>query len=179
MYWPQPYGVTGASFRTFGPVSRFDHQRRPAPFPAARDDPDRGIFYAAPEFECSLAEAFGDRWVVQTDDAWLAVLRLTSDLHLLDLRGKGAIHAGSVYAVTTDGDRAITQDWGRYWYEHPDFGSLDGLIYPGAHTGQDAIAVWERAAGKYRVRLDAPLDDSAVYAEVIVAADHLDMPVDP
>ena len=171
--------MTATSFRTFGPMSRFDHHRRPAPFPAAGDDPERGIFYAAPEFACCVAEALGDAWVIETAGAWLAVLRLTSDLAVLDLRGRHATDAGSLAAVSSDGDRQVTQDWARYWYEHPDFAALDGLLYAGAHTGQDTLAVWERAEGRFQAVLDAPLRDRTVYGELLVVAADLGMAVDP
>ena len=177
IYWPDPYEVTATSFRFNGPRNRFDHHRRPGPFPAVDDDPDRGIFYAAPSFECCLVECFGDQFVVDPNGARVTVLRTTAELQVLDLRKEGAVHAGTLAAINQDGEREITQEWARYWYEHPELRELDGLLFAGAHNDEDALAIWERAAGKFDPILDAPLTDAAVLRELIVIANALDMPV--
>lgn len=177
IYWPEPHKVTATSFRFHGPSARFDQQRRPAPFPAADDDPERGIFYGAQDFECCVAECFGDDGVIDPTGAMLAVLKLARDLPLLDLRAGGAMKAGAVDAVAADGDRQVTQDWGRYWYEHPELTDLHGLVFSGSHTSQDAVAVWERADGSFEVLLDKPLDDPTVMPDLLVVARDLELPI--
>jgi hypothetical protein len=175
IYWPEPFRVTATSFRYNGPRNRFDQQRRPEPFPAAGDDPERGIFYAAPSLECCIVECFGDEYVIDTEGARLAVLATNAELRLLDIRKDGAIAAGTLAAVNQDGARDVTQDWGRYWYEHNQFEALHGLLFAGAHNDEDALALWERAGGSFEPVLDLPLADPAVLRELVVIAHRLEM----
>jgi RES domain len=148
--------MSATGFRHNGPRARFDHHRRLGPFPSTRDDPERGILYAAFELSCSVAECFGDSGVVTASGNRLAVLRPRQSLRLLDLRRDGACH----------------------WYEHSDLGDLHGLIYPSATTSQDCIALWERAKGRLEVVYDWSLDESDVLGELVVIADALDLVVE-
>jgi len=177
IFWPDPWKATPTGFRRNGPRARFDHHLRPGPFPATWDDPNRGVFYAAESFECCVLECFGDDWGVETRGARLAVLEVRQELLLLDVRGRGANAAGTLAAINQDGDREVTQDWARWWYEAPEISDVHGLLFSGAHNAEDAIAVSERAAGRFTPVLDEPLDDPAVYAELLVAANQLDLPV--
>jgi hypothetical protein len=170
--------MSATGFRHNGPRARFDHHRRLGPFPSTRDDPERGTLYAAFELSCSVAECFGDSGVVTASGNRLAVLRPRQSLRLLDLRRDGAIKAGTIAAVCADGDRKVTQDWARHWYEHPDLGDLHGLIYPSTTTSQDCIALWERAKGRLEVVYDWSLDESDVLGELVVIADALDLVVE-
>jgi RES domain len=176
IYCPAPYGTEALTFRSHGPVSRFDHHRRPNGFPGSGHDPDRGVLYAAWKLRCCLAEMFGDHGIVELDGYYAALLELTEPVRLLDLRGMGARKAGSMAAVYGDGNRETTQDWARYWYEHPDFHHCDGLLYPSAQTGEDdVVALWERAEKKVTCIGDWALDDPSILDEVIVAADDADL----
>lgn len=177
IYWPDPYHVTATSYRAFGPRARFDHHRRPGPFPQAAEDSSRGVFYAAPSLQCCLLECFGDEFVIDPTDARLTVLAVKRDLRVLDLRGQAAVNAGTVAAVNQDGDRRTTQDWGRYWYEHPDMAGIEGLLFAGAHDGDDALVVNERCGDAFEPLLDLPMLDPHVLAEVLVVADELGMVV--
>jgi hypothetical protein len=180
IYTSEPHGTEALTFRTYGPIGRFDPHRRPNGFPAKGHDPDRGVLYAAEKLRCCLAEMFGDRGMVELHGYRAALLELTEPVALLDLRGIGARHAGTIAAVSGDGDRATTQDWGRYWYEHPDFQHCDGLLYPSAQTGEDDIvALWERAEPKITCRGDWALDDPAILDEVVIAADELELVLAP
>jgi hypothetical protein len=176
-YWPEPYDSTATGLRFNGPRARFDHQRRPGPFPAAADDPERGILYAAPSFECCVVECFGDDYVIEPDGAWFTVLETTRELRLLDIRKRGAMHAGTLAAINQDGARETTQDWSRYWYGHPGLAGVDGLLYAGAHNDDDAVALWERADGALEPAFDRPATDPAVLSELLVVAHDLGMTV--
>ncbi len=47
--------------------------------------------------------------------------------------------------------RSLTQAWSRYIYENPAiYGHVHGLIYSGAHNGEDAIVLYERAIAVIR-----------------------------
>lgn len=179
IYWPDRHGVTttAMSFRRNGPRARFDHHRRPGPYPAAADDPDRGIFYAASTLECCVVECFGDDFVVDLTGARLAVLELQQPLRVLDLRGQAAIQAGTLAAINQDGGRQASQDWARYWYEHRDLGDVEGLIFAGAHNGEVAWAVSERAHRKFAIVVDCDAADDDVRAEILVIANDLGMHV--
>lgn len=178
IYTPEPFGTEALTFRTYGPVSRFDQHRRPNGFPARGHDPDRGILYAAEKLRCCLAEAFGDRGIVELDGYFIALLDVTAPLTLLDIRDVAARRAGTIPAIYGDGNRETTQDWARYWYEHPDFQHCDGLLYHSAQTGKDdVVALWERAEKNLACVGDWPLDHPAIRDEILVAADEVELAV--
>jgi RES domain len=139
---PNKYQTQALTFRFFGPIHRFDHHR------GARSqiDPERGIYYAALTLSGCLVEYFGDTGVIEIADEQVAQVNITRPLTLLDLRGSGAMKAGSVAALAKTADRALSQQWSRYFYETEEIYSLiDGLIYFNAHNDEEAIALYERA----------------------------------
>ena len=158
---PTRHGTTALSFRYFGPLGRFDHQRlalggfpadrsetrqRLSPTGSSSEDPDRGISYAGLTLSCCLVECFGDVGVIEIKGQQIARLELTRDLTLLDLRGSGAMRAGAVAALAKIADRNLSQAWSRYFYERTaDYGQLDGISYLNAHNDEEAIAIYERA----------------------------------
>jgi len=83
-------------------------------------------------------------------------------LRLLDLRGAGALRAGSVAALTQMPDHRLGQAWSRHFYDDRVYGLPDGLLYAGAHNGEDAVLLYERAEAALScapgdvLRLDAP-----------------------
>lgn len=137
------YNPSYPGFRFYGPLGqRFDHHE---PVDPPRDGP-RGIYYGAPTLACCVAEVFGDRGFVQIGHEWLSIIQIGRDLRLLDLRRDGATRAGTVHALSSVRDRVLTQSWAWFFYEHPEtYGSIDGLLYPAAHNGADAVALYERA----------------------------------
>lgn len=160
IYDPSVRGVGRLTFRHRGPLLRFDHHvgrsRR------------RGIYYSALTLEGCVVEVFGDSGTVRFGKYRVANPVLTRDLLLLDLRGRGAMRAGTVLAISS-ADHPLSQAWSRYFYEHPGtYGEIDGLIYPNAHNGADAVALYERAAAALhcpRAR-DWPLGDPIIETAV-------------
>ncbi|MBV9279247.1 MAG: RES family NAD+ phosphorylase [Chloroflexi bacterium] len=141
---PTDHGATATGFRFYGPLRRFDHHRSFVLGPSL--DPARGIYYAALSLEGCLVEVFGDVRVVEFRDYHVARPVLTRDLRLVDLRGNGAMRAGSVAALAKVADYAHSQAWSRYFYEYEDiFTRADGLIYFNAHNDDQSIALYERA----------------------------------
>lgn len=139
---PTRFNATPIGFRSYGPVSRFDHHRSNEP----SEDPKRRIIYAGFSLSCCVVEYFGDGEIINMENIRLAVIYLNKELKLLDLRGKAAMAAGTVTAISAITQREITQAWGRYFYEHLElYDRVDGLIFSGAHNGEDAIALYERA----------------------------------
>jgi hypothetical protein len=170
IYDPEaPYGLRdGRAFRWRGPYARFDHQR------GTGGRERRGIWYGGLTLSCAVVEAF-DSGFVDLGTKRLARVRTTRETLLLDLRGRAAMRAGTVAAISV-GDHALSQPWSRYFWEHTDiYGELDGLYYLSAHNGQPAVALYERARDGLEVPRghDAPLTDPAVMAAVRRAAlDH-------
>lgn len=139
---PTSYGATAVGFRNYGPISRFDHHRE---YPD-KIDSDRSVIYLGKSLSCCLVEIFGDGDVIELKQQKVAFLTLPKDLKLLDLRGSGAMGAGTVYAVSAITQRDISQAWGKYFYDNSQlYGEVEGLIFSGAHNGEDAIMFYERA----------------------------------
>lgn len=142
---PTRYGATATSFRSYGPISRFDHHEHYSD----KIDPDRSVIYAGRTLSCCIVEIFGDGGVIAIKQQQVAYLTLTSKIKLLDLRSSGAMGAGTVAAISSITQRDISQAWGRYFYEHPElYDEIEGLIFSGAHNGEDAILLYERAKVK-------------------------------
>jgi hypothetical protein len=151
LYDATKYSAMPLTFRLVGPLMRFDHHRTqlPAtPLDAKKQlyhDPERGISYLAHTLSCCLAEVFGDTRTIRLEPWMLAVLRPQRALNLLNLRGRGAMGAGTAAAIAKVGTRSVSQAWSRWFYEHEaDYGSVDGLIFLGAHDDQLCIALFER-----------------------------------
>lgn len=95
---------------------------------------------------CCVAEVFGDLGRVEKGGRAVARVTLRRPVHLLDLRGDGAIGAGTFATIAKDPNRTFTQEWSRFFYdEHALFGLVDGLLYLNAHNEENAIAFYERA----------------------------------
>lgn len=160
IYNPTRNGATAIAFRFMGPLLRFDHH--------VESDERRGIYYAAPSLESCVVEVFGDAGVVEFGSRRVAKPVLQRELVLLDLRRRGAMRAGTVAAIAS-ADHGLSQQWSRYFYDDRDvYGGIDGLVYPNAHNGRDAVALYERAEGALVCPPgnDWPLDDPVVETEL-------------
>jgi RES domain len=142
---PTQYGTKATTFRSYGPINRFDHQRLSSTGNCA-EDPERGISYAGLTLSCCLVECFGDTGVIEIKGQQIGHIQLTRDLMLLDLRANGAMRAGSVTALAKVADRHLSQAWSRYFYKQTDlYGQIDGISFLNAHNDEEAIALYERA----------------------------------
>lgn len=152
IYNPESYAATATAFRFAGPVSRFDHHVKCAD--------DRGILYAAADFKGCLAEVYGNRGYGVAGARRHCGLRVSRSLRLLDLRGDGALRAGTIAQVSA-GSHATARRWSRYFYEKTDlYGVLDGIAYTNAHNERTAFALYERAADAVaNLEWDNRLDD--------------------
>src|SRR5207302_254706 len=140
------YGMTARTFREYGPIARFDHHRG---YPARPgfDPRHRGVYYAALSLEGCLVEAFGDSRVIDPHGSYVAQPLLTRDVTLLDLRGNGAMRAGTVAAIAKADNVFVTQAWSRFFYKRSDiYAPIDGLVWLNAHNDDVAILLYERAA---------------------------------
>ncbi len=149
------YYSSALSFRYWGPLHRFDHQRGNPPrsdYKARKcqpcEDRERGICYVAPKFSSCLVEVFGDipEAAEITEEHLFAILTAKRDLKLLDIRNNGAMRAGANDATLAKTNRRIvTQAWSRLFYEYEaKYPEIYGIIYGNAHNNEDAIAFYER-----------------------------------
>ena len=153
-----PDQLDASEFNAYGPRHRFDHHRGAHGAPA--NDPDRRLYYAADDLKGCLVEVFGDAGVVSVGTLHVAEVKLRRQLRLLDLRGNGALASGSVAALAAVPDRPLSQQWARWFYEHPKvFGKVDGISYPNAHNHDVAYVLFERAEDAVVVTADLPLAD--------------------
>jgi len=147
---PARWSATSLTFRGYGPLRRFDHHRGSGPEHAPSDDPDRAVYYAgwssvlSQALSSCLVEVFGDTGVVEFGDRRVALPTLGRPLHLLDLRERGAMRAGTVAAIGKC-EHPLSQLWSRYFYETAvDFDAIDGLLYLNAHNDESAVILYER-----------------------------------
>lgn len=142
---PTRHHTQALSFRHFGPMNRFDHQR-PRGEHGKGEDPERGIYYTGFTLSCCIVEVFGDEGVISLKDQQVCLVDVIRELTLLDLRYEGSLRAGSVAALAKTANRPLSQEWSRYFYDHPElYQAVDGLLYLNAHNDEEAIALYERA----------------------------------
>ena len=177
IYSPSSHQATPASYREWGPVSRFDHQR-PTATGGCGVDRGRGVLYAAPSMLCCVGEFFGDTGSVTVADARLARLRVQAPLRMLDVRKTAAAGAGTIHAIGAITQRATTQAWARWWYEHPQLIDVHGVLFEASHSGEDSYMFWERARGRLRCPSGQhwALTDPKVLDDLHVAAHRLRLP---
>ncbi|MCP9809260.1 RES family NAD+ phosphorylase [Cyanobium sp. HWJ4-Hawea] len=131
----------------------------------------RGILYAGLTLSCCLVECFGDTGVIDAQGRRLAFLLTTCPLQLLELRGRGAMRAGSVAALASTADRDLSQDWSRHF--HATYLQIDGVIYSSAHNEEAAVALYERAEADLHCEMDYPLDHRLLRSRILkIANDH-------
>lgn len=166
LFDPTSFGSTAMNFRAFGPLARFDHHRHPNQI-----DSDRGILYAGKTISCCLVEVFGDSRVIEVGNFELALLEATRNLLLLDLRGSGAMKAGTVAGVCKDSNRGYSQAWSKYFYEnHCFYKEVDGLAFTNAHNDEDSFALYERAADGLTCITTLKLSSPALRDEIKLSA---------
>ena len=143
---PSRHNTTELTFRSFGPLARFDHHRLDPLDPKPSEDTERSIYYAGFTLSCCVVEVFGDKRTIEVSSCCAASVKLVRDLKLLDLRGSAAMLNGSVVGLSSIPDRKLTQEWSHYFYDSPHiYTYVDGIIYPNAHNGEESLALYERA----------------------------------
>lgn len=177
LFNPTRHGATALTFRRFGPLLRFDPHRALVGAPGL--DAERGISYAGLTLSCCVVEVFGDTGMIVCGEWRVARPVLAREVRLLDLRGRGAMRAGSVAALAKTPDHTLSQAWSRWFYERPEYQEVDGLLYYNAHNDEESIALYERAASALRCpparvrRLSHPMWRAALAD--IAYENHLDL----
>ena len=164
---PTRHQTQALTFRQYGSIHRFDHQRGAVP----RNDSERGIYYAALTLSGCIVETFGDTGVIEIKEQQLALMELNRPLTVLDLRGPGAMRAGSVAALAKTADRTLSQAWSRYFYEV--YPQIDGIFYYNAHNDEPAVALYQRAADALKIVQVFPLNDNGLRPHIQSAALHI------
>ncbi len=143
LFDPTRHQTMAISFRAFGPLLRFDHQRSVSGLPGM--DAERSVYYAGFTLSGCVVEIFGDTGVVRCGEWHIALPQLTHEVRLLDLRGSGAMRAGSVAALGKVLDHSLSQEWSRWFYEHAEYENVDGLLWYNAHNDAEAVMLYERS----------------------------------
>jgi hypothetical protein len=118
-----------------------------------------------------VLEVFGDTPGIDLS-RHLAYVAVVSDLRLLDLRGPAAWDAGAVPQLAQTEFPHTSQQWSRFFYETVAvYGEIDGLIYTGAISGTNSVALYERASSKLGPGVSAPLDRYPLYDEILAIRD--------
>ena len=146
--------------RVFG-VSRMPLQLHPAPSRFCDGKTGFAVMYVAMSFEtCILETLLRDRFThrLKRELPVAAILarahatlstEASQELNLLDLRDTGCVDIGAPTDSVRARHFAAGQALGRAVHEeHPD---VDGFIYSSRLTGDDCIAVFDRALRKMRV----------------------------
>lgn len=155
--------------RFYGPTAngRFDHH----PAGVARRAPRHGVGYVASSLRCAVAEVFGDyRRIAPAPAQRVGLLELTSRVRLADVRGLAAVELGVPAGALRVRDRALTQRVARELHAAT---VAVGVVYEGWHTGEDCVALWERARPHLRLLDDRPLLDLDLVPELRLLAREL------
>lgn len=162
---PTKHQTQATTFRYYGPIGRFDHQRYSLSKPEV--DSDRGINYWGFTLSCCVVEVFGDSRVIETENLEVTLVELSQPIKLLDLRATAAMKAGTVSAVAKTANRDLSQAWARYFYEQTQiYDEIAGLIFSNAHNDEDAIALFERTEPQLKSAkvITLPLNSNALRA---------------
>lgn len=131
------------TFRSFGPLSRFDHHLLDDNGDAHLQD--RSVLYAATDIPTALAEYFqgNDRRINRTrNQPWLVSFRLPGRIQLLNLSDTFCVRVGASMKLTS-GPFTSAQAWSRGFYEA--YPELQGLYYPSSLTNRPTIAFYDRS----------------------------------
>lgn len=146
------------------PAGRFDHHPAGPPRRAAQ----HGIGYVASTFRCAVAEVFGDlRRIRPAGSHRVGLIEADVPLLLADTRGLAAVELGVPAGALRTRDRVLTQRVARDLYEQT---AAQGILYSGWHTGEDCVALWERARPHLRLLDDRSLLDLDLVPELRLLA---------
>lgn len=162
-----PHATAWDTFRTFGPVAsaRFDPHDPPP------HDQAESVAYFGVDWPVCLAEVFQITRVVDTryGSPFIAGVRPTRPLRLIDLRGEWPLTVGASHHINTgrkDHCRAWARAFRRAWPE------ADGLASVGINAGT-VCTLFRPAASSVGAApvFDRPLADQAVEAELGTAVE--------
>jgi hypothetical protein len=149
------------------PAGRFDHHPEGPP----RKAPRHGVGYVASSFRCAVAEVFGDlRVIAPALGQRVGLVGTAEPLLLADTRDLAAVELGVAAGALRTRDRGLTQAVARELHATTD---AHGVLYAGWHTGEDCVALWERARPSLRLLDDRSLRDLDLVPELRLLAREL------
>jgi hypothetical protein len=113
VYHRGPHTSDGATFRSYGPLSRLDHHH-PAGHPRT-DESGREILYAGEDLATSACEVFGEAGVAAIcPNCRVSIVAPTRTVSLFDLTAPGAaLTIGALPSLTVGNEtRELAQQWG-------------------------------------------------------------------
>lgn len=163
IYHRSAHTPDGVTFRSFGPLARFDHHT--PPITAKAVDPEgRSVIYYAVDLATAACEVFGEEGFAAVCPKFrVTLVRPVREIVTYDLGKAGAAMAiGAVPALASGNeDRELTQQWAQAIYEdQPAATKVEGIHYLTAYRQDESIALWD-CPDAVEVALDArgqPLD---------------------
>jgi hypothetical protein len=150
------FAIDGAH-RVFG-VSRMPLQLHSAPSRFCDGKSGFALMYLALSFETCVVETLvRDRFTHRLKRGYRLSTQPERELNLLDLRDTGCVDIGAPTDAVRARHFAAGQALGRA--VHEEHADVDGFIYASRLTGDDCIALLERAVGKLRVDEACELKD--------------------
>lgn len=147
VYHRGPHTPDGVTFRSFGPLHRFDHHHAAAS-PRA-DESGREILYVGEDLVTSACEAFGEAGVAAICPNYrVSIVAPTRTVSMFDLTAPGAaMTIGALPSLAAGNEtRTLTQQWARAIYEDKPAGrSIYGVRYLSAYNSGYALALWDCA----------------------------------
>lgn len=142
-------------YRGAGGGEPLGFSRRPGRFSDPQTPPRYGVYYAARSLEeCFVQTVLRDRGdgrqgpltinVADLEMFSVVEVEIAQALRLIDLRHPGPLRMGVPSDVTGARDLHQGQVWGAALWAHPD--GFNGIIYPSRFSGDDCIALFDRAA---------------------------------
>lgn len=176
----------GVTFRSFGPLNRFDHHT--PPITAKAIDPEgRSVIYYAVDLATAACEVFGEEGFASVCSNFrVTLVRPVREIVTYDLDQPGAAMAiGAVPALASGHeDRELTQKWAQAIYEdQPAATKVEGIHYRTAYRDNHSIALWdcpdavEVALDGKGQPLDIPLKDGRGRQLLLNALDGSGIPV--
>jgi hypothetical protein len=130
-----------------------------------------GVCYLARDRHGAFIETFGHetgvRFVTEAQLrerglARVALADRASALRLVDLRGEGLARIGADASLVTGLDLELARRWSLALHAHPR--RPDGILYRARHDpARESVALFDRAAGKARVRSRTPWLDPSLH----------------
>jgi hypothetical protein len=137
-------------------------------------------FYMQVKLSGCLVEIFGDTKSSSMCKWEIVVFEIERELSLLDLRGDGALRAGSVAALCKDSDHSLSQKWSRYFYQNPFlYSDIDGLIFGNAHNDELALALYELPESSLKLISNIPLASKNLRYSLLKIASDLGFVIEP
>lgn len=176
MYHRGEHAPDGVTFRSYGPLYRFDHHH--AAVEACVDESGREILYVGGDLATSACEVFGEAGVAAICPNYrVSIVAPTRTVSLFDLTEPGAAMTIGALPSLAVGDetRELTQQWARAIYEDKPAGrAIFGVRYVSAYNGGFSLALWDCADRVEIVRdaagelQDLPLSDPRVLGRLQV-----------